>query len=48
MRAPLKTAVVSWAPLLNIIIIIIIIVIIIIIIIIIIILITSHRVESSK
>ena len=47
MRAPLKTAVVSWAPLLNIIITIII-VIIIIIIIIIIILITSHRVESSK
>ena len=46
MRAPLKTSVVSWAPLLNIIIIII--VIIIIIIIIIIILITSHRVESSK
>ena len=46
MRAPLKTAVVSWAPLLNIIITIIIVIIIIIIIIII--LITSHRVESSK
>ena len=49
MRALLKTAVVSWAPLLNIIIIIIVVVvIIIIIIIIIIILITSHRVESCK
>ena len=44
MRASLKTAVVSWALLLNIIIIINILIIIIIIIV----LITSHRVESSK